>query len=115
MHTKSIWLHNNQFGFLHGRSTMGAIIKVIEDWSQAADRQLTHGIFYDFAKAFDLVDHKVLLEKLSKQLLEWLVSWLAAYLTERQQRVKVGSTTTEWKKVEAGVSVSMPESNWHQA
>ena len=46
---------------------MDAIINVIEDWSRAKDEQLsTHAIFFDFAKAFDLVDHKVLLEKLSK-------------------------------------------------
>jgi len=60
-------------------------------------------VFFDFAKAFDLVDHKILLEKLTKQLPEWVPSWIAAYLTDRQQRVKIGTTTTEWKSVEAGV------------
>ena len=33
----------------------------------------------------------------------WLISWLAAYLTDRKQRVVSGEIITEWKKVEAGV------------
>ena len=37
---KDIWLTNNQFGFLPGRSTMDAIIKVIEEWSRAKDQKL---------------------------------------------------------------------------
>ena len=54
---------------------MDAIIKVIKDWSHAKDDQLsTYAIFFDFAKAFDLVDHRVLLEKLSKMFLDWLIS-----------------------------------------
>ena len=95
---------------------MDAIINVIEDWSRAKDEQLsTHAIFFDFAKAFDLVDHKVLLEKISKMLPEWLISWFAPYLTDCQQRVKVGTTSTEWKRVEAGViqgSVLGPSSSY---
>ena len=54
-------------------------------------------------KAFDLVDHELLLNKLSSQLPGWLISWLAAYLTNRKHRVKLGSITAEWKDVQAGV------------
>ena len=88
MHTKSIGLYNNQFGLLPERNKMDAIIKLIEDWTQAKDnQQSTQAIFFDFAKAFDLVDHRVLLKKLSKQLPEWIVSWIALYLTDRQHRL----------------------------
>ena len=67
---------------------MDAIIKLIEDWTQAKDnQQSTQAIFFDFAKAFDLVDHRVLLKKLSKQLPEWIVSWIALYLTDRQHKL----------------------------
>ena len=83
---------------------MDAILQVIEDWSKASDqhKQLL-AIFFDFEKAFDLVDHALLLTKLSKYLPDWLISWLASYLTERKQRVKVNGFETEWLKVEAGV------------
>ena len=83
---------------------MDAIIKVVEDWSRAKDQQLpTTAIFFDFSKAFDLVDHEILLSKLSQMLPEWITSWIAAYLTSRTQRVKTGDIFTEWKPVEAGV------------
>ena len=102
--TNKIWKNNKQYGFLPGRSTMDAILQVIEDWSKASDhhKQLL-AIFFDFEKAFDLVDHALLLTKLSKYLPVWLISWLASYLTERRQRVKVFGFETEWLRVEGGV------------
>ena len=62
-------------------------------------------IFFDFAKAFDLVQHRKMLEKFESKgyLPSWLISWLAAYLHNRKQRVVVGQIKTEWKPVEAGV------------
>ncbi len=102
--TSSIWRSNNQNGFLPGKSTMGAISKVIFDWGLALDaKDPIVAIFFDFAKAFDLVQHDLLLSKLEKTLEPFLVSWIAAYLTGRQQRVKIKNTTTPWQNVEAGV------------
>ena len=54
-------------------------------------------------KAFDIVDHSLLLTKLQKHLPSWLISWLAVYLTGRKQRVKVAGHTCNWVSVEAGV------------
>jgi len=103
--TQHIWRTNKQFGFLPGRSTMDAIIQVIEDWSNGKDnKNCVFALFLDFAKAFDLVNHEILLEKLVKlQLDPWLISWIAAYLTGRRQRVKIGDITSEWTKIAAGV------------
>ena len=99
-----IWRANNQFGFLHGRSTMNAIEFVIEQWCQAIDKNKPIiAIFFDFAKAFDLVDHEVLLTKLQKLLSQFLESWIASYLTDRRQRVKSKSFAGNWLRVEAGV------------
>jgi hypothetical protein len=102
--TKNIWKNNKQHGFLPGKSTMDALIKVIDDWSMAIDRKESMlAIFFDFAKAFDLVDHEILLTKLDSLLPSWLVSWIASYLTKRKQRVRINDIETEWKNVEAGV------------
>ncbi len=62
-------------------------------------------IFFGFAKAFDLVEHEHILKKFieKKYLPGWLISWLAAYLINRKQRVVVCDIKTEWKQVEAGV------------
>ena len=77
---------------------MDAIAQVIEDWSLAIDsKQQIFAIFFDFAKAFDLVDHEHMLKKFTekKYLPIWLISWLAAYLTDRKQRVVSGEIITE--------------------
>jgi hypothetical protein len=102
--TKHIWPTNKQFGFLPNRSTIDAISQVIEDWGKAKDNhEAIFAIFFDFEKAFDLVDHIILLTKLKELLPAWLISWLASYLTERKQRVKIGNIETEWRNVIAGV------------
>ena len=83
---------------------MDAIIQVIEDWSFSVDRSKSVlAISFDFSKAFDLVDHELLIEKLLKlELPTWLVSWIATYLKNRKQRAVINGTT-EWKSVDAGV------------
>lgn len=91
-------------GFIPGRNTMDAIVQVIQDWSKAKDmNKNVLSVFFDFSKAFDLVDHELLLIKLQQYLPPWLISWIATYLQDRKQRVILGNTQTEWKKVEAGV------------
>ena len=103
-HTKEIWKDNKQHGFLPGRNTMDALIQVIDEWEKAKDANNTvHAVFYDFAKAFDMVDHEILLTKIGKLIPEWITSWIAEYLSRRKQRVKVGNETATWKPVEAGV------------
>jgi retron-type reverse transcriptase len=83
---------------------MDAIAQVIEDFSKAKEtKQAILAIFFDFAKAFDLVPHDKLLHKLKRYLPQWLTSWIAAYLRNRKQRVVYNQTKTEWKSVEAGV------------
>ncbi|XP_065643027.1 uncharacterized protein LOC136074618 [Hydra vulgaris] len=103
-HTKHIWVSNKQFSFLLGRSTMDATIQIIKDWSHAKDNNKSiYAIFFDFEKAFDLVSHDKLLLKLVNILPSWLTSWIAAYLSNRQQRIKTNDHTTDWKCIEAGV------------
>ena len=71
-------MKNNQYGFLPNHSTMDAIIQVVEDWSNAKEhKNSVLAKFFDFSKAFDLVDHEILLQKLIKHGIPiWLVSWI---------------------------------------
>jgi hypothetical protein len=67
--TKAIWQKSDQFGFLPGRNTMDAILKVIDDWEGALDNKETiYAVFFDLSKAFDLVNHKRLMQKLKNLL-----------------------------------------------
>src|SRR5687768_1759989 len=57
-------LYNKQFGFRKGHSTIDAIINSINMIrSENGKHNSVIGIFFDLSKAFDTVDHKILLEK----------------------------------------------------
>ena len=68
--------------------------------------RLTGAVFLDLSKAFDTVDHNLLLHKLeSVGLLDDAVNWFQSYLTNRKQRTSVGDTLS----VAAPITVAVPQ------
>jgi len=84
-------LSKNQFGFRPGVGTVDAIYSVSRHIYKGLDRgDKTVGIFLDFAKAFDTVDHKILLKTLPNfGIKNNSLSWFASYLKDRMQMVMV--------------------------
>ena len=62
------------------------------------------GVFVDFQKAFDTVNHKILLGKLEHYGIRGVANnWFASYLANRQQYVSIGGTKSEIKPIMHGV------------
>ena len=87
-------LDNKQFA-LRGRSTPQALIFFMHTILEALDScgRYIRMFFSDFSKGFDPLDHNVLLSELNNLDVDpHLVRWIAAFLTNRSQRIRIGNS-----------------------
>ena len=98
-------LSREQHGFLPGKSTVSNLLEAHEDWCDLVDNgDQVDVVFTDFSKAFDSVNHGRLIKKLSIHGVSGcLLQWLSRFLTERRQRVKVGTEYSESSEPSCGV------------
>ena len=98
-------LSNRQYGFRKGRSTMLQLLKVLDDWTNSLEKGRQINVVYtDFEKAFDKVPHKRLIEKLRGYGVRGgLLNWIAAFLADRRQRVRVNGKYSGWSRVISGI------------
>lgn len=85
-------ISKNQHGFTPGRSTNSNLVKLVDYISNVLDDQgEVHCVYTDFSKAFDSVNHDILVEKLKKiGLSDSLLKWFKSYLSNRKLRVTFG-------------------------
>ena len=100
-------IDNNQFGTVPKSSTTQALISMLHKWNKETDGtgSTVRVVLFDFKKAFDLIDHNILIEKLSKlELPPMVMSWITDFLQNRKQRVKLSNDCySEWGNIPAGV------------
>ena len=98
-------LYQFQFGFRKGCSTEQAILEITGNFKSALDNKLyTCGIFLDFTKAFDTVNHHILLKKIEKYGIRGLpLQWFSSYLNNRAQFVQIGNDKSDMLAVKCGV------------
>ena len=84
-----------------------ALVHLLHKWYESTDKagSALRICLLDFSKAFDRIDHNILLSKLKRmEVHPVLLNWVANFLTDRLQRTRVGPYFSDWKNINAGVS-----------
>ena len=99
-------ISKQQHGFVRGRSCQTNILLCLERWTEIVDGGGNVDVaYFDYAKAFDKVSHRLLLIKLRAYGIDGkLFVWLSAWLEGRRQRVVVGNAKSPWLPVISGTT-----------
>jgi ribonuclease P/MRP protein subunit RPP40 len=94
-----------QFGFREKHSTYLAMISLMENIINSLERgHFTIGLFLDFSKAFDTVNHKILISKLNHYGIRGIANkWITSYLTGREQYTSYNGANSQTKTIKCGV------------
>ena len=98
-------MNNTQHGFRSGRSTLSQLLHYLDSvLTKLEEGDEVDSIYLDFAKAFDKVDHHILLTKVaSLNIGGKVLQWLDTFLKCRRQSVKVEEEFSESVPVTSGV------------
>ena len=98
-------LSTSQYGFREHHSTEHALLDIINKIQTNMDDKLfSCGIFIDLQKAFDTVDHGILLHKLNHYGVQGIVNdWFHSYFSCRSQSTQIGYVVSEKENVLCGV------------
>ncbi len=94
-----------QSGFRPGYSTQVVVLKVVDDWRGCLDKdEIVGSLFIDLSKAFDSIDHQLILRKPSSTgVLGTALDWFQNYLHDRLQCVAVGKGKSSLQPINSGV------------
>ena len=92
---------DSQYGFRQNHSTELAILEMVEKITDSIDKKrIPMGIFIDLKKAFDTIDHEILVNKLKFYGIRGVaLDWLKSYLNNRKQYVNFNGTSSDMKTI----------------
>ena len=92
-------------GYRKGFSAQHALISLIEHWRSTLDRKGYAGaVLMDLSKAFDCINHELLLAKLNAYGFSIeAIKLIKSYLSNRKQRVKINTSFSSWSELLTGV------------
>lgn len=98
-------LNKSQNGFRPGKSTNTAILDCLEFvYSALNGKEHSVGLFYDLSRAFDTINHKLLLDRLFASGVRGVaLDWAASYLKGREQTVQINGTKSYKRENSLGV------------
>ena len=102
-------IYNLQFGFRQQYSTSHALINITENIRKALDDgNIGCGVFVDFQKAFDTVDHQILLAKLNHYGICGVSNdWFQSYLSNRHQHVSINGYEIKQQNLVKSITMQM--------
>lgn len=98
-------LSKHQHAYQKGHNTVTCLFEVLNYLYKMADNlKFTAIVSLDLSKAFDSIDHTLLLNKLADMnMSESSLKWIKSYLTARKQRTKFSKITSNEETVKSGV------------
>ena len=98
---KDILLSPSQYGFHKAHSTQHAFLDIVSTIQNNMGKRLfSCGVFIDLKKAFDTVDHKILLHKLDHYGFHGVINkWFSSYLEGRTQMTQIGSIISKRENI----------------
>ena len=101
--SSSLWFIKNS---LVVKELTDALLYMLQAIYEAVDSgEASARVFFaDFSKGFDLIDRSILMRELADlEVHPVLLSWIAAFLTDRKQAVRIGRTLSDWLTLKGGV------------
>ena len=98
-------LNESQYGFRAEHSTEYAALELVDRLNSVLDNnEIPFSIFLDLSKAFDTIDHSILINKLSHYGIKGIpLNLMKSYLLNRQQYVQYNQTASNYLTITTGV------------